>query len=182
MVVGAVGLATMLKLPVILTLLAFGIFSRNDDRGFELLNVNLAPLGRLLYIVLFVITGASVPVESLGAAGVLALVFLAARGCGKLVGVLAIAPVGGLRMRQCLGLAMTLQPMSALTLLMAHDIGNIFPRFGQELGDVFIAAVIVMELAGPLLVQWGLRIAGETVPDDAGSMTMGLRGTRTRDA
>ena len=57
MVVCAVGLATMLKLPVILALLAFGLFARNDDRGFELLNVNLAPTGRLLYIVLFVITG-----------------------------------------------------------------------------------------------------------------------------
>jgi Kef-type K+ transport system membrane component KefB len=182
MVVGAVGLATMLKLPVILTLLAFGIFSRNDDRGYELLNVNLAPLGRLLYIVLFVITGASVPMEALATGGMLALLFLVARGCGKLVGVLAVAPLGGLRMRQCLGLALALQPMSALTLLMAHDIGNIFPSFGHRLGDVFIAAVIVMEIAGPLCVQGGLRLAGETVRDDAGSMTLPPRAARTRSA
>jgi len=183
MVVGAVGLATMLKLPVILTLLAFGIFSRNDDRGYELLNVNLAPLGRLLYIVLFVITGASVPIETLASAGVVAALFLVARGLGKLVGILAVAPIGGLRMRQCLGLALAVQPMSALSLLMAHDIARIFPQFGQALGDVFIAAVILMEVLGPLAVQWGLRLAGETVPDDAGSMTLPPpRAARTRGA
>ena len=31
--------------PVILALLAFGLFSRNDERGYDLLNVNLAPVG-----------------------------------------------------------------------------------------------------------------------------------------
>jgi hypothetical protein len=65
---------------------------------------------------------------------------------------------------------------------MAHDIGNIFPSFGQRLGDVFIAAVIIMELGGPLCVQAGLRLAGETVSDDAGSMTLPPRGARTRGA
>jgi Kef-type K+ transport system membrane component KefB len=40
MVVCAVGLATMLKLPVILALLSFGLFARNDDRSYDLLNVN----------------------------------------------------------------------------------------------------------------------------------------------
>src|SRR5262249_13029748 len=36
MVVGAVGLAIMLKLSVILALLAFGLFSRNDARSHDL--------------------------------------------------------------------------------------------------------------------------------------------------
>jgi len=73
--------------------------------------------------------------------------------------------------------------MSALSLLMAHDIARIFPQFGQALGDVFIAAVILMEVLGPLAVQWGLRLAGETVPDDAGSMTLPPpRAARTRGA
>jgi Kef-type K+ transport system membrane component KefB len=182
MVVGAVGLATMLRLPVILTLLALGVFSRNDDRGYELLNVNLAPLGRLLYIVLFVITGASLPLESLVTGGVLALAFVGARAAGKLTGVLAVAPVGGLRMKQCLALALVLQPMSSLTLLMAHDIGNIFPYFARDLGPVFLAAVIVMEFVGPMAVQWGLRLAGESATDESGTMTLGPRPTRAREA
>jgi Kef-type K+ transport system membrane component KefB len=167
MVVCAVGLATMFKLPVILALLAFGVFSRNDERGYELLNVNLAPMGRLLYIVLFVITGASLPLSSLAEAGWLAAALVGARAAGKLVGILAVAPIGGMRMRQAVGLGAVLLPMSSLALLMAHDIGQIFPQFAADLGPVFIAAIIVMEIVGPLAVQWGLGYAGETLTGDA---------------
>jgi Kef-type K+ transport system membrane component KefB len=178
MVICAVGLATMAKLPVILTLLAFGVFSRNDERSFELLNVNLAPLGRLLYIVLFVITGASLPLAALAAGGAIGVTLALARAAGKFVGVLAIAPIGGLRVRQAVGLGCALLPMSSLPLLMAHDIGKIFPQFALDLGAIFIAAIIVMEVIGPLALQWGLRHAGETLPEDFGSATMPPRASR----
>ena len=46
LVVAAVGLATLLKLPVFLALLSIGLFARNDQRGYDLLNVNLAPAGQ----------------------------------------------------------------------------------------------------------------------------------------
>jgi Kef-type K+ transport system membrane component KefB len=165
LVVAAVGLATLLKLPVVLTMLAFGLFARNDQRGYDLLNVNLAPVGRLLYIVLFVITGASLPLASLAAAGWLAVAFVLARTLGKMAAVLAIAPIGGLRVKQALGLGFALLPMSSVALLMYHDIARLFPSFGADLGAVFLGAVIIMELLGPLAVQGGLRIAGETMPD-----------------
>lgn len=168
MVVAAVGLASLLKLPVILALLAFGLFARNDERGHDLLNVNLAPVGRLLYIVLFVITGASLPLSALGAAGGIAIAFVLARFVGKFLGVLAFAPLGGLRMRQAVGLGLALTPMSTLALLMAHDIGRLFPGFEHDVGTTFLAAILIMEFASPFLVQWGLSIAGETVPGGTG--------------
>jgi Kef-type K+ transport system membrane component KefB len=172
MVVCAVGLATLAKVPVILALLAFGVFSRNDERGYDLLNVNLAPMGRLLYIVLFVITGASLPLTSFAAGAVVGVALAVARAAGKFAAILAVGPMGGLRMPQAVGLACALLPMSSLSLLMAHDIGKIFPQFAQDLGAAFIAAIIVMEIAGPLAVQWGLKFAGETLPEDAGAATM----------
>ncbi|MGZ5113322.1 MAG: cation:proton antiporter [Usitatibacter sp.] len=166
LVVAAVGLATLLKLPVFLALLSFGLFARNDQRGYDLLNVNLAPVGRLLYIVLFVITGASLPLAALAAAGWIAAAFVAARTLGKVVGVLAIAPLGGLRIKQSAGLSLALLPMSSLALLMYHDVSRYFPAFTHGLGAVFLASVIIMEIVGPLAVQWGLKLAGETEPDD----------------
>jgi Kef-type K+ transport system membrane component KefB len=165
LVVAAVGLAMLLKLPVFLALLSFGLFARNDQRGYDLLNMNLAPAGRLLYIVLFVITGASLPLASLATAGWIALAFVAARALGKFVGVLAIAPLGGLRIKQSVGLAFALLPMSSLPLLMYHDVLKYFPAFAHGLGAVFLASLIIMEILGPLAVQWGLGLAGETAPD-----------------
>ena len=35
-----------------------------------------------------------------------------------------------------------------------------------------------MEIAGPLALQWGLRLAGETLPEDVGAATMPPRGSR----
>ncbi len=171
-VVAAVGLATMLKLSVILSLLAFGLFTRNDARNYDLLNVNLAPASRLLYIVLFVITGASLPLGALALGGTVGLAVAGARMLGKLVAVLAIAPIGGLRPKQAVGLACALMPMSTLALMLHHDVARQFPAFGANLSAVFLSALIVMEIAGPILAQWGFRLAGETAPlKDAGFAT-----------
>lgn len=168
MVVAAVGLATLLKLPVILALLAFGLFARNDERGHDLLNVSLAPVGRLLYIVLFVITGASLPIDALVAAGWLAVALAGARMAGKFLGVVVFAPLGGLRMKQGIALGLALTPMSTLALLMQHDIGRLFPGFARDLGAAFLGAILIMEIASPFFVQYGLRLAGETLPDATG--------------
>jgi Kef-type K+ transport system membrane component KefB len=166
MVVAAVGIATLLKLSVMLALLAFGVFARNAERSHDLLGVDLGRASRLFYIVLFVITGASLPIESLFTAGWLAVAFVAARLIGKGLGVLLIAPLGGLNARQVIGLAATLLPMSSLALLLQHDIAKLFPGFGKELAAVVIGAVIIMELVGPLAVHFGFKLAGEDHPEE----------------
>jgi Kef-type K+ transport system membrane component KefB len=171
MVVAAVGLAILLKLSVILSLLAFGLFTRNDARNYDLLNVNLAPASRLLYIVLFVITGASLPLPALAAGGVAGAAIAGARILGKLVGVLAIAPIGGLRMRQAVGLACALMPVSTLAIILHDDVRRQFPEFGPDLSAAFLCMVIMMEIAGPIAAQWGLKFAGETAPEEANGAT-----------
>ena len=181
MVVGAVGLAIMLKLSVILALLAFGLFSRNDSRSHDLLNVNLAPSSRLLYIVLFVITGASLPFSALVAAGGAGLALAAARLAGKFVAVLALAPFGHLRLRQAVGLALALAPVSTFALLLQHDVLRQYPEFA-DVSTVFLAAILVMEFLGPVAVQAGLRLAGETAPDDDVGSTTGRHVARVPGA
>ena len=165
MVFGAVGLAVLLKLSVILALLAFGLFTRNDARNFDLLNVNLAPASRPLYVVLFVITGASLPLDALTQAGVVGAALAGARLAGKFTGVIAFSSLGGLRARQSVGLACSLLPMSTLALMLHHQVARQFPAFGAQVGAAFLAMLIVMEIAGPVAVQWGLRFAGETVAE-----------------
>ena len=179
LVIAAVGLASLLKLPVILALLAFGLFARNDQRGYDLLNVNLAPVGRLLYIVLFVITGASLPLSLLAGSVTLALAICAARAAGKMVAVLAVAPVGGLRIQQALGLGLALLPMSSLPLLMLHDILRVSTQFDPELTAALLSAIVIMEIVGPFAVQYGLHLAGESLPQ-LDSTFMGLRAYKAR--
>jgi Kef-type K+ transport system membrane component KefB len=164
MVIAAVGLAAMLKVSVILALLAFGLFTRNDERRHDLLNVNLEPASRPLYIVLFVITGASLPAFALltGVAGGAAI--LAARTAAKLLGVAVFAPAGGLRVRQAIGLGCSLMPMSTLALMLHYHVVQQVPSFNPGVASAMLAAIIMMEVAGPIAVQWGLGFAGETEP------------------
>ncbi|MFZ3322049.1 MAG: cation:proton antiporter [Usitatibacter sp.] len=165
MVFGAVGLAVLLKLSVILSLLAFGLFTRNDARNFDLLNVNLAPASRPLYVVLFVITGASLPLDTLLQAGIIGAALALARLVGKFTGVIAFSSIGGLRVRQSVGLACSLLPMSTLALMLHHEVARQFPAFGTQVGAAFLAMLIMMEVVGPISVQWGLGFAGETAKE-----------------
>ena len=169
MVAAAVGVASILNLPVILALLAFGLFARNTERGHDLLTVSLAPVGRLLYIVLFVITGASMPLSALATGGGMAVALIAARAAGKFLGAFAMAPLGGLSFKQATGLGLALLPMSTLALLMYHDISRLFPGFGRDVGAAFVTAIIVMEIIGPVAVQLGFRLARESVSDATGA-------------
>jgi Kef-type K+ transport system membrane component KefB len=164
LVLAAVGLAQTGKLSVILALLAFGMFTRGDRNRHDLVNVDLGRASRLFYVVLFVITGASLPLSALESAGWAGLAFVAARAAAKFMGVLAIAPLGGLKWRQAVGLGAALLPMSSLSLLLLHDVARLYPESGTELTAVVLAGLIVMELAGPVATQWGLRFAGETAP------------------
>jgi len=63
------------------------------------------------------------------------------------------------------GLASTLLPMSTLALMLHHAVARQYPAFGAEIGAAFLSMILVMEIVGPLAVQWGLRTAGETAPD-----------------
>jgi Kef-type K+ transport system membrane component KefB len=136
-------------------------------------------VGRLLYIVLFVITGASLPLGLLAGTLGVTLAVVAARAAGKMVAILAVAPVGGLRLQQAAGLGLAMLPMSSLPLLMLHDILRVFPRFGTELTAILLSAIVVMEIVGPIAVQYGLRLAGESLTN-LDSTYVGLKPYKAR--
>ena len=66
MVVLTIGVAHSLKLSVPLALVTFGMLSRNLDRGHALLPVRFGDAGQLFFVLLFVLTGASLEFHALG--------------------------------------------------------------------------------------------------------------------
>ena len=70
-----------------------------------------------------------------------------------------------------LGLGAAVLPMSSLALLMQHDIARLFPDFGTDLSAILLEAILVMEIAGPFVVRWGLRFAGDVLPADPAATT-----------
>jgi Kef-type K+ transport system membrane component KefB len=157
----AVGAAKALELSVFLALISVGATVRNVPRRFALMEFDLGGGARVLYILLFVITGAQTSAAVLQTAGAAALVYVGARAAGKWLGVMVAAPLSPLPWRQTAYLGLTLMPMSGMALLLMHDITMRYPEFGSQLASVLLAAIVVFELVGPLLLQWALRLAGD---------------------
>jgi len=165
LVVLMVGCARALHVPVVVTLLAFGILARNLDDDHVLLPLRFGYAGQLLFVVLFVLSGASLDFSGLEAVAAVTAVFVVVRFLGKAVAILALGRLSGLRAGGAGLLSLSLLPMSGLAVVMVYDTALLYPRFGAELAAVVLSAVALLELIGPLATQFALRQAGETHPE-----------------
>jgi hypothetical protein len=150
---------------VVAALLAFGIFARNNDYDHVLLPLRFGYAGQLVFVLLFVITGASLVFDALLPAGLIVGLFIVLRFLGKAVSILAFGRLSGLRAGGAGLLSVGLLPMSGLAVVMVYDTGTIFPGFGSELAVIVLSAVALLELFGPLATQYALRRAGEAHPE-----------------
>ncbi len=156
-----IGAARMLELSVVLALLTFGMFSRNLDQRHDLKPFDMGPVGETFVVVLFVVSGATLGVGELMAGGGLALVFVLARFAGKSVSVMGLTYFSGLRPGAAGSICLALTPMSGLAISMLEGATRLYPEFGERLSAIVLSAVLILELAGPIAVQFALTRAGE---------------------
>lgn len=166
LVVATVGLARMLELSVVLSLLAFGVLSRNLDEHHDLMPFETGRVGEMFVVVLFVVSGTSLNLDGLVTGGTLALVFLLARFAGKSAGVLALTYFSGVKRGTAGLLCLALTPMSGLAVSMVQNTSHIYPEFGANLAAIVLTAVLILELVGPVAVQFALKRAGEAKAAD----------------
>jgi len=160
-VVLLVGAAEALKLSILISLLTYGVLVRNLDREHVLMHVDVGRFSQIFFIVLFVATGAILQIGDIVAGGAIAVVYIAARFVGKSVGVLCFAHLSGIRAGSGGLLSIALLPMSGIAFAMTHSAGSLYPGFNAKLSVIVLAAALILELIGPLAVQFALRRAGE---------------------
>ena len=165
LVVLTVGAAVALKLSVLLTLLAMGVMVRNADRERHFMVVDSGNAGQLFYLLLFVITGARLDLGLVATAGAAGLAFVLVRFAGKALGVLAVAPFVGLRLRHAGLVALALTPMSGLAVVMVYETASLYPEVRSSVAPVVFAAVVILELLGPIATQFAIKQAGEAGAD-----------------
>lgn len=165
-VVVTVGVARMLELSVVLALLVFGLLSRHLDERHELMPFETGSVGAMFVVVLFVLSGATLRVQDLMAGGGVALVFILARFVGKSIGVLSLTWLSGVRQGAAGLLCLTLTPMSGLAVSMVQGTASLYPEFGASLAAIVLSAVLILELVGPVAVQFALRRAGEAAAEE----------------
>ena len=158
------GLAALqaLALPTMLAPLLAGVIVKNWDRRPHLWSRHFGTAGGVLVILLFVLTGVSLTGQAILLGGVSALILIAVRLAGKCAGVAIFGPLSGLSLRQSLALGIALTPMSGVAFLLVEDIRSLYPEFGAQIGAVVLTMVAVLQLLGPIGVQWALNLCNET--------------------
>jgi Kef-type K+ transport system membrane component KefB len=156
-----VGASRWLGLSPLLATLSLGATVANGSRqGSQLLSA-LRRADPPLYAAFFVLAGAElVPasVLSLGAAGA---VYILARAAGKIVGARValqrqdVPPVVRRQLGYCL------ISSSSLAVGLTIQIRGSFPDYASAVTGIVLAAVLVFEVVGPLLLRRALVITGE---------------------
>jgi Kef-type K+ transport system membrane component KefB len=158
----ALSLLKIFALPTMLAPLLAGVLVKNSDRRPIMWPRHFGTAGGVLIILLFVLTGATLSTNAMQAGGLVALAVIGARLLGKGLGLAVFGTAGGLSYRQTLALGIGLMPMSAVALVLVDDISALYPEFGAQVGVVVLSMIAVLQLIGPIGVQWALRFSNET--------------------
>jgi Kef-type K+ transport system membrane component KefB len=142
------------------------MLARNLDDEHVLLPLRFGHAGQLMFVVLFVLTGAGLDFSGLTTVAAVTAAFVLVRFLDKAVAILALGRLSGLRAGGAGLLSLSLLPMSGFAVIMVHDTAAIYPRFGAELAAVVLSAVALLEIVGPLATQFALKHAGETHPEN----------------
>jgi Kef-type K+ transport system membrane component KefB len=162
LVVIAVAVAELAKFSVVLTLLAFGMMTRHFDRQRRFVSLEFGRLGQIFMILLFALIAAEIDLRLVPAGLLAGAALIAARYVGKTLGVVALGRWSGLGMRKSSMVALGLMPMSGLAVLLVQETAQMYPEFAPQIRTVVVSAVAIMEVLGPLLLQFALRRSGET--------------------
>jgi Kef-type K+ transport system membrane component KefB len=154
-------LARQVGASSLLVPLLAGVLLRNTSQRAWSWPQHFGTAGSALVLVLFVLCGSAWSLTSFQAAGLTALVLVAVRLLTKLACTGLLGPWSGLGLRRSLALALTLTPLSASALLLLSDFSASFPKLATGVMPVVLCAVAMLEIAGPVLVQWALTRAGE---------------------
>jgi len=159
-----VGVAQSLKLSVLLALLVLGVCAHNLDRRHHLVDVRFGDVGELFFVVLFVLTGATLRLEQFGTVAWIGLALVVARFAGKGVALLALCLPARITPRQAGTLALTLTPIGGLAIGMTQPIFDVAPEFGARLAAIVASGVAILQVLGPIATRYALIRAGEGEP------------------
>jgi Kef-type K+ transport system membrane component KefB len=164
MVIATVGAAQQWRLSVLLALLVLGVCARNLDRQHRLVDVEFGRAAQIFFVVLFVLTGATLHPDQLSGVAWIGLAFVIARSIGKAAALYALAWPAHISGSQAGTLSLALTPIAGLALGMTQPIYDIAPEFGARLAAIVISGVAILQLLGPIATRYALIRAGEGEP------------------
>ena len=115
---------------------------------------------------LFVAVGSAWTLQALASGAVLAIALVLLRLLAKSLALVGTARISGIDARQGIALAVCLSPVSGTMLVLFSEMQAHHPAVAAQLAPIILSTIALMELIGPIAVQWGLRLAGEHQPHE----------------
>ncbi|MEX0659504.1 MAG: cation:proton antiporter [Egibacteraceae bacterium] len=162
--ISVAGLDLLVDGSVVISTLIAGVYVVNlapwlADRFFAAVRSLEAPI----YLIFFVVAGASIHFDDLQTVGLLGVIYVAARTVGKVGGAMVGGWLSRPRMRPATSWAIgygTL-PHAGMAIALVAFVVEQAPALGDEVSAVVLGSILVFELGGPLLTRRALRASGE---------------------
>jgi Kef-type K+ transport system membrane component KefB len=167
-----VGVARWLALSPLVASLAVGATMVNLSQRSKKLFDTLGGTDPPFYAIFFVIVGADLDVASVADMGLLGMVYVAGRSCGKFLGARISSRVLNLdpKVQRYLGFSLMAHAGLAVGLLLS--VGQRYPEYYTVLHPVVLSSIALFEMLGPISVRFAIVEAGEskTRSPDTGSI------------
>ena len=165
-----VALSDMWNLSSLLVCMMIGAMYCNLHREDAKLNNFSERWTAPLFMLFFVVSGAELNLSIIPAVGVIGIIYLVVRCCGKYFGAFLGAKVvkADKNVRNYLGLTLFPQAGVAIgmaTMIVAEFANTEFAAIGTQVNTVVLCATLVYELFGPVITKVALTKAGEIKPD-----------------
>ncbi|MDO9555974.1 MAG: cation:proton antiporter [Coriobacteriia bacterium] len=119
------------------------------DRIFHALRTVEYPV----YIIFFTLAGAHLELASIATGGFLALAYILARSLGKFIAGFGGSLAAGYDARQSAWFGLGMLPQAGVAVGLALNAAQVFPEIGATVNAVVLAAIVVFEIAGPVLTK-----------------------------
>ena len=122
------------------------------------------PLDRItppIYMMFFIISGASLDIRIITSVGVVGAVYVVGRIAGKALGASLGARISNAPKEVRRWLGFTLVPQEGVAIGLATSAAATLPEYGNRIRTVILCGVVISELIGPVITKTALKKAGE---------------------
>ncbi len=160
-IVFGVGTAIYLDTSVFLPMLIFGFLVRALDREQKVVAIRIASDARVFLVITFVLAGAALDIAYLRDYWLEALGIALCRFLAQWLPCAAAARQIGLTQREAAFMGIGLQPMSSVALVLLANTQMLYAGLDPQLTGILLAAILLMQLFGPLTTQTAIKGFGE---------------------
>ncbi len=159
----AVAVSLLIDASPILSTLFAGFLTANimvDEAQNRRIFGSLKIISEPIYLIFFVLSGASLRFDLLFASGIVLLVYVFARSVGKTAGPFLGGLVSGFSLREANSLGLGFLSQSAIAIGLSLIVMDKYRALGEQINAIILGAVVFFELVGPYLLKRGLEKSG----------------------